>query len=597
MISLMASLVLTDSSQLTALKSYQTKLCIPTPDQMICKNMCLAAVTSDSQHLEVIEEEDDNNDIQPLPVAECLPERLHTDLYLNNLAELFLKLEAEFMVPSSTIQHLVQQLHNIEIQDGAIINNEEEEFDYIGEDQQMNADIVATEEDFNDNMSTYSESSESSDGDESSSENSEEEAIENLYFCGTYQKRTVEKYQEALTHIDVGKNYQGLKFNSVFNGLNYYHVCMPGLCPCCGHDLLEGVVAVDVPLFIKYFVGKGWFTYSDLNNRIETFKYSPSDRKDKPVKLADKSNMPLFTVVSSNRKDKVLVSGDTIDKVIATACKKLGLSSQQCKIVLDQNGALIDEDEFLSSLPILTEMMILTADEEWVSKEESRSWREEKHCTTMEARDLRKILGMHMIGTLRDYKRSTVSTLLKIFGNKYPQALKIVDADGELLNDGIEASIIRLYDHINYKKPSSEKRKKTRPSHSEDISENENNPRIHIDGRVYDEYGCVAYEVPLPEDETKDTQESKRLQLLHIKNSMSDCDKVENLDTSSMEEMQFAGSTDRPILVVKGKSLYDENAVCQVFIEGESILKPRTILEGFLCYFFIILCLRLQIWG
>nr|CAD7261523.1 unnamed protein product [Timema shepardi] len=38
-ISPMASLVLTDSSQLTAFKSYQTKLRIPTLNQMICKNM------------------------------------------------------------------------------------------------------------------------------------------------------------------------------------------------------------------------------------------------------------------------------------------------------------------------------------------------------------------------------------------------------------------------------------------------------------------------------------------------------------------------------------------------------------------------------
>nr|CAD7576935.1 unnamed protein product [Timema californicum] len=50
----MASLVLTDRSQLTALKSYQTKLCIPTPNHMICKNMCLAAVTSDGQNLGVL---------------------------------------------------------------------------------------------------------------------------------------------------------------------------------------------------------------------------------------------------------------------------------------------------------------------------------------------------------------------------------------------------------------------------------------------------------------------------------------------------------------------------------------------------------------
>ncbi|CAG2066985.1 unnamed protein product, partial [Timema podura] len=315
------------------------------------------------------------------------------------------------------------------------------------------------------------------------------------------------------------------------------------------------------------------------------------------------------------------------------------------------------------------------------------------------------------------------------FGNKYPQALKIVDADGELLNDGIEAFIIRLYDHINYKKPSSEKRQKKRPHHSEEISEKENTPRLHMKERVYDEYGCVAYEVPLPEDETKETQESKRLQLLHIRNSMNDCDEIENLmtatcdeidklmkstyatqrkdiidrkgglkevllkwpyleeanyflahasllfgkdvkkvweekvslkglvllsvleieqkkknqvgqkrtearicmkeviatanrastnlrqetpkmlalfqllplffledekeifclvtDTSSMEEMQFAGSTDSHVLVVKGKSLYNKNAECQVFTQGESILKLRSILEVFLCFFLL----------
>nr|CAD7574906.1 unnamed protein product [Timema californicum] len=41
--SLMTSLVLTDSSQLKALKRYQTKLCLPTLNHVIFKNMCLAA--------------------------------------------------------------------------------------------------------------------------------------------------------------------------------------------------------------------------------------------------------------------------------------------------------------------------------------------------------------------------------------------------------------------------------------------------------------------------------------------------------------------------------------------------------------------------
>lgn len=32
-------------------------------------------------------------------------------------------------------------------------------------------------------------------------------------------------------------NFKGVKFNSVLNTLNYYHVCEPGLPPCLAHDL------------------------------------------------------------------------------------------------------------------------------------------------------------------------------------------------------------------------------------------------------------------------------------------------------------------------------------------------------------------------
>nr|CAD7261869.1 unnamed protein product [Timema shepardi] len=69
----MASLVLNDSSQLTALKSYQTKLCILTTNHMTFKNMCLAAVTSDSQNLGI----DLNVDCQ---LAGKPPVGLHLDV-------------------------------------------------------------------------------------------------------------------------------------------------------------------------------------------------------------------------------------------------------------------------------------------------------------------------------------------------------------------------------------------------------------------------------------------------------------------------------------------------------------------------------------
>nr|CAD7258232.1 unnamed protein product [Timema shepardi] len=70
----MASLVLTDSSQLRALKSYQTKLCIPTPKHMICKKMCLAAVTSDSQNLGIYL----NVDCQKSAAAATMSEPSHS---------------------------------------------------------------------------------------------------------------------------------------------------------------------------------------------------------------------------------------------------------------------------------------------------------------------------------------------------------------------------------------------------------------------------------------------------------------------------------------------------------------------------------------
>lgn len=41
----------------------------------------------------------------------------------------------------------------------------------------------------------------------------------------------------------------GLKFDSIFNLLKYFHVAQPGLPPCIAHDLFEGVVAVNLAFF------------------------------------------------------------------------------------------------------------------------------------------------------------------------------------------------------------------------------------------------------------------------------------------------------------------------------------------------------------
>ncbi|KAI4899943.1 hypothetical protein NFI96_032087 [Prochilodus magdalenae] len=66
----------------------------------------------------------------------------------------------------------------------------------------------------------------------------------------------------------------GVKFDSVFNSLEHFHVCQPGLPPCLGHDLFEGIVSVDLQLFLKHLVSIGkHFTFVQLNRKICQLKF------------------------------------------------------------------------------------------------------------------------------------------------------------------------------------------------------------------------------------------------------------------------------------------------------------------------------------
>ena len=80
--------------------------------------------------------------------------------------------------------------------------------------------------------------------------------------------------------------YHGVKFASCFNELEFFHVCSPGLPPCLGHDLFEGVVSFDLALFLKYFVSKmKWFTFQHFNRLLSKFKCLGSDAGNKPAPI------------------------------------------------------------------------------------------------------------------------------------------------------------------------------------------------------------------------------------------------------------------------------------------------------------------------
>lgn len=84
--------------------------------------------------------------------------------------------------------------------------------------------------------------------------------------CGP--QRMPEAYDLAVNDLtsEDGEDDKGIKVNSVFNALKSFHVCQPGLPPCLGHDIFEGILSNDLALYLKYFIKKKkWFTYKLLN--------------------------------------------------------------------------------------------------------------------------------------------------------------------------------------------------------------------------------------------------------------------------------------------------------------------------------------------
>ena len=108
----------------------------------------------------------------------------------------------------------------------------------------------------------------------------------NPIVCG--RQRNIELHKSRIQDLNensLNSSY-GLKFDSMFNQLKYFHVAQPGLPPCLGHDLFEGIVSYDLALFLKHLVSKDkYFTYVQLNRSIGQFRYLGSDADNKPCEV------------------------------------------------------------------------------------------------------------------------------------------------------------------------------------------------------------------------------------------------------------------------------------------------------------------------
>ncbi|KAG8176714.1 hypothetical protein JTE90_003346 [Oedothorax gibbosus] len=107
--------------------------------------------------------------------------------------------------------------------------------------------------------------------------------------CSVGPTRTVESYELSVDNIVDGGSYEGVKFSSLFNEPEHFHVCLPGLPPCLGHGLSEGVVSYDLKLYLDFFVKeKKWLSYQSLNFFISNFVYKGTDSRNKPCEVDEK---------------------------------------------------------------------------------------------------------------------------------------------------------------------------------------------------------------------------------------------------------------------------------------------------------------------
>jgi len=67
------------------------------------------------------------------------------------------------------------------------------------------------------------------------------------------------------------------------NSLHCFHVCLPALPPCLGHDLFEGVIQYDLAFLLKELCkGSTAMSLSYLNDAVKVFQFKGNDACDKP---------------------------------------------------------------------------------------------------------------------------------------------------------------------------------------------------------------------------------------------------------------------------------------------------------------------------
>lgn len=104
---------------------------------------------------------------------------------------------------------------------------------------------------------------------------------------GLFPLRTKLSHEANVLELKQNENVQsvdGIKRVCVLNRLTYFHTST-GFPPDFLHDLLEGIVPVELSLCLKKLISNKYFTLDELNTAIQSFPYSFSDKTNRPQRI------------------------------------------------------------------------------------------------------------------------------------------------------------------------------------------------------------------------------------------------------------------------------------------------------------------------
>lgn len=102
-----------------------------------------------------------------------------------------------------------------------------------------------------------------------------------------FSRRSKDVHAHQINMINMDPTYSsvyGLQYDSPFNQLSHFHTSLM-LPPDPMHDLLEGIVPMEIQLIIEKLISCGYFTIHQLNSKILSFKFGLHDAANKPSAL------------------------------------------------------------------------------------------------------------------------------------------------------------------------------------------------------------------------------------------------------------------------------------------------------------------------